>query len=310
MISGGRWLDVEVVLAFINSGTDAFRLWSCGESFLDYWAGYAVLSCPSHPRGEAWVGELREKAHGLGLPLHGVLLRILKTNPGAMDAPLPVDGAVPSANIEVRENGVRYLCNLQEGYSQGLFCDQRANRVRLSRRELAGRSVLNCFAYTCAFSVVPALRGALTTSVDLSGRALAVGRENFQRNGLSLEGHRFVKEDVFAYLPRLKKRGVLFDVLVLDPPTFSRGTSARVFRAGTDFSRLLSLAIGCAKPRCEVLLSTNCRSLGTDALCDLAERVGAEEGWRVSVAAGEVPVDFAGNSFASTAWACFEKFRP
>jgi len=101
----------------------------------------------------------------------------------------------------VLENGVTYLINFGEGLSTGLFLDQRENRRRLLNMPLTGKSVLNCF-YTCAFSVVAAKAGAVTTSVDLSRNYLAWGKANFQANNLDPGPHGFVFGDVFDWLKR------------------------------------------------------------------------------------------------------------
>src|SRR5207249_5097550 len=106
------------------------------------------------------------------------------------------------------------------GYSVGLILDQRENRrfVRQAKPE----RLLNCFAYTCSFSVAAASAGAQTVNVDLSKKSLEHGRQNFVLNSLSTEGHKFIADDVRPVLRRLARRGEKFDVIILDPPTFSR----------------------------------------------------------------------------------------
>jgi 23S rRNA (cytosine1962-C5)-methyltransferase len=137
-----------------------------------------------------------------------------------------------------------------------LFIDQRANRARL--RALKPKRLLNTFAYTCSFSVVAALGGAETVSVDLSRRSLARGEGNFQRNGLDPKaGHRFIADDVLAVLPRLARRGEKFDAIVLDPPTFSRNAAGAAFQVQRDFDRLVALALEVAAPEAKILLSVN-----------------------------------------------------
>ena len=157
---------------------------------------------------------------------------------------------------EVSEAGVRYGLDFAGGYSAGLFIDQRANRARL--RALKPKRLLNTFAYTCSFSVVAALGGAETVSVDLSRRSLTRGEENFQRNGLDPKaGHRFIADDVLAVLPRLARRGEKFDAIILDPPTFSRNQAGAAFQVQRDFDRLVALALEVAAPGAKILLSVN-----------------------------------------------------
>jgi 23S rRNA (cytosine1962-C5)-methyltransferase len=157
---------------------------------------------------------------------------------------------------EVSEAGVRFGLDFAGGYSAGLFIDQRANRCRV--RGLKPKRLLNTFAYTCSFSVVAAMAGAETVSVDLSRRSLLRGEENFHRNGLDAKsGHRFLADDVLGVLPRLSRRGEKFDVLILDPPTFSRNQSGAAFQVQRDFDRLVSLALEVAAPGANILLSVN-----------------------------------------------------
>ena len=137
---------------------------------------------------------------------------------------------------------MRYGLDFAGGYSAGLFIDQRANRARL--RAWKPSRLLNTFAYTCSFSVVAALAGAETVSVDLSRRSLTRGEGNFRAMGLIPKtGHRFIADDVLAVLPRLARRGEKFDAIMLDPPTFSRNQSGAAFQVQRDFERLVSLAL-------------------------------------------------------------------
>jgi 23S rRNA (cytosine1962-C5)-methyltransferase len=157
---------------------------------------------------------------------------------------------------EVIEAGIKYGLDFAAGYSAGLFIDQRTNRARV--REMKPKRLLNTFAYTCSFSVVAALAGAETVSVDLSRRSLTRGEENFQRNGLDPKaGHRFIADDVLAVLPRLARRGEKFDAIILDPPTFSRNQSGAAFQVQRDFGRLVELALEVAAPGARLLLSVN-----------------------------------------------------
>ncbi len=169
------------------------------------------------------------------------------------DASLPLAG-------EVRENGVRYALDFAAGYSAGLFLDQRANRSFV--HALAPRRLLNTFAYTCSFSVVAALAGAETLSVDLSRKSLDRGRANFALNGLDpAAGHRFIADDVLDVLPRIARRGEKFDTIVLDPPTFSRGNRGRRWQVEQHLEDLVVAAMEMAAPSARILVSTNCTKL-------------------------------------------------
>lgn len=172
-------------------------------------------------------------------------------------APILLRGDAGGAmETEVTEAGVRYGLDFAAGYSAGLFIDQRANRARV--RAWKPKRLLNTFAYTCSFSVVAALAGAETVSVDLSRRSLTRGEENFRRNGLDPQaGHRFIADDVLGVLPRLARRGEKFDAIILDPPTFSRNQAGEAFQVQKDFDRLTALALEVAAPGARILLSVN-----------------------------------------------------
>jgi len=186
--------------------------------------------------------------------------------------PVLMEGSEAPARFEIRENGVRYEGSLAEGYSYGLFLDQRDNRRRLLRGHvaaafpfpeggLAGREVLNCFAYTGGFSVCAALAGARTTTLDLSRKYLDWARRNFGLNGLDPAGHDFIYGDCFDWMRRLAKKGRRFDAVLLDPPTFSRSKESGDFRAESDYRRLVTLAAGLLGPGGLLFASTNAARL-------------------------------------------------
>ncbi|MCX6869737.1 MAG: class I SAM-dependent methyltransferase [Verrucomicrobia bacterium] len=172
----------------------------------------------------------------------------------------------------LRENGVRYEMRFDQGYSVGLFLDQRDNRRRLLTGHIASGfplmdspvanpEVLNCFAYTCAFSVCAALGGARVTSLDLSKKYLDWGRRNFALNGLDPSAHDFIFGDVFDWLRRLGKKGRQFDCVLLDPPTFSRSKERGDFRAERDYGTLVASAAAVLKPGGTLFASTNAARL-------------------------------------------------
>ena len=176
-------------------------------------------------------------------------------------APRLVSGSELGQRASIRENGLSYLINFGEGLATGIFLDQRENRRRLLALPLQGKTVLNTFAYTCAFSVAAAKAGAVTTSVDLSKNYLEWGRDNFRANDLDPAAHDFIFGDAFEWLKRLAKRGQRWDVVILDPPTFSTTKKGRVFQAARDYEELAALAIPLVAPGGWLLCSTNQRTL-------------------------------------------------
>jgi 23S rRNA (cytosine1962-C5)-methyltransferase len=161
---------------------------------------------------------------------------------------LPVRGTPAPFDVTVHENGIPYRVRLGDGLQTGLFLDQRANRLRV-RDAAKGKRVCNLFAYTCAFSVAAARGGAITTvSVDAAIPALERGRENFELSGIPAgTSHSFVAEDCFAWLARARKKGELFDLVLLDPPSYS-STKKRRFVAKTDYTELAAEALALLAP--------------------------------------------------------------
>ena len=213
-------------------------------------------------------------------------------------------GEAVVAPFAVRENGLSYRIDFQNGYSQGIFLDQRGNRLALRRLLRPGTAVLNCFAYTCAFAVAAAAAGARTVSVDLSRSSLDWGRENFRLNGLDPDGgrHEFRAGDVFEALRHRIKRGARFDAVVLDPPTFSRDRQGRVFRAEDDFGELAALASALLTPAGVMLCSSNSRRLTAEGFRRLVlSGLPAGGGtWRAESA--PMPPDFTGAPYLQTLW--------
>jgi len=139
------------------------------------------------------------------------------------------------------EDGLDYLIRPGAGLSVGLFPDMRETRGRV-HAWAKGKRVLNCFAYTCGFGVA-ALSGGATRvlNLDLAKPALEWGKANYRANGLAVDDHDFVFGDVFDWLGRLAKRSDRFDLVILDPPGFSR-TKTRRFAAAQDYSELAAQA--------------------------------------------------------------------
>ena len=138
-----------------------------------------------------------------------------------------VAGSAAPVPLQVKENGLKYLVDLREGLNTGLFPDQRRNRLELMTR-VAGKRVLNLFAFTGAFSVAAASAGAKkVTSVDVSAKYLQVAQENFALNRLNPKRHKFVVGDVFAELVKMANAGQRFDIILFDPPSFSTTSKSR-----------------------------------------------------------------------------------
>ena len=132
--------------------------------------------------------------------------------------------------VPITENGIRYIVDVKEGQKTGFFLDQKENRAavaRLVRRLSSGEvRVLDCFTHTGSFGLNAAAAGASSVlSVDASEPAIEQARENAVRNALQ-DRVRYQAADVFELLPQLEKAGERYDLVILDPPAFTKSRSA------------------------------------------------------------------------------------
>jgi 23S rRNA (cytosine1962-C5)-methyltransferase len=130
-------------------------------------------------------------------------------------------GDVPR-EIEVVEDGVRFVAAPWDGQKTGAFLDQRENRALVGR--VARGDALDCFSYHGSFALHLARRAAHVTSLDISAPALARGRDNALRN--RLDNIEFVEADAFDFLRTAERRGDRYDTIVVDPPAFAKSRSA------------------------------------------------------------------------------------
>ena len=134
-------------------------------------------------------------------------------------------GAPFDTKVEIVENGVRYYVDVKDGQKTGFFLDQKYNR-RAAAKLCKGARVLDCFTHTGSFALNAGMAGAEhVTGVDASELGVAQARENAALNGLE-DRVEFICEDVFELLPRLEKQGEKFDVVILDPPAFTKSRSS------------------------------------------------------------------------------------
>jgi len=260
-----EWIDPGLHRDFIAQQTDALRLCTSPDGWAERFGVDVLISHKTDAALERLKTELCLWALNLDFKFRRVFARFLPKQNADREAPRLILGD-PDTNVQstALERTLCYGIDFSAGYSVGLFIDQRENRRFV--RDVAPASLLNCFAYTCSFSVAAATVGAKTVSVDLSKKSLARGRENFALNSLSTTDHRFLADDVMAVLPRLARRGEKFDAIILDPPTFSRSHRGKAFQVEQDFETLLLAALEVAERNAHILLSTNCSTLGERAL--------------------------------------------
>ncbi|MCQ6280273.1 class I SAM-dependent rRNA methyltransferase [Bacillus sp. EB600] len=169
-----------------------------------------------------------------------------------------VDGERGQFPIIVKENGVNFAVYLNEEAMVGVFLDQRDVRRTIRDKYAKGKTVLNTFSYTGAFSIFAALGGAVkTTSVDLANRSLHKTIEQFSVNGIDHEAHDIIVEDVFHYFKYAGRKKLTFDMVILDPPSFAR-SKKYTFSAAKDYKNLLKEAIAITEKNGVIVASTNC----------------------------------------------------
>jgi 23S rRNA (cytosine1962-C5)-methyltransferase len=174
-------------------------------------------------------------------------------------------GEVAPVELEVEEQGLRFVVDVTAPLGTGLFLDLREGRRAVAERARDLR-VLNLFSYTGAFSVYAARGGAReVVSVDLAPKAHARARRNLQANGLDERGHEFVAGDAFKVLARMAERKRAFDLIVLDPPSFSQ-TKGRVFSVQKDYRELVEASLAVAAPRALIACVSNTMKISAEEL--------------------------------------------
>lgn len=265
LVKMSEWIDLALHQNLVAEQTDAIRLCTAPDGWVERFGVDVLISHKTDEALERLMTEFSLWALKVDFTFRRVFARFLPRQNADREAPCLILGA-QGTNLQstALERMLRYGIDFAAGYSVGLFIDQRENRQFV--RGVAPRRLLNCFAYTCSFSVVAATVGAKTVSIDLSKKSLDRGRENFALNSLPTNDHRFLADDVMEVLPRIGRKGEKFDVIILDPPTFSRSHRGKVFHVQQDFERLLMAALEVAERDGRILLSTNCSSLGERAL--------------------------------------------
>jgi 23S rRNA (cytosine1962-C5)-methyltransferase len=265
MKKAAEWIDLALMRRFAEEGTNAHRLCTADDGWVERFGPDILVSYKNAPAQDRLTMELYFWQKSVEFAFLRVFARFLPKKNEEREKPLLVFGN-QQANLEtmVTEQHLNYKVDFAAGYSVGFFIDQRENRRYL--RQISPRRLLNCFAYTCSFSVAAAAAGAKTVSVDLSKKSLARGRENFGFNGLATTDHQFIADDVLTLLPRLARRGEKFDTIILDPPTFSRSHRGKAFHVENDLENLLASALELIERDGRILLSTNCSTLNEKSL--------------------------------------------
>jgi 23S rRNA (cytosine1962-C5)-methyltransferase len=302
-------------LGLPSADTDAYRLVHGAADGLpwltvDVYAQFVVVSLLA----DCGESELLELFRGLlSLGFAGVYLKrrprqanVLSDEDRKARTPeRAVFGASAPTELVVRESARRFLVRLGDGLSTGLFLDQRDNRARV--HALANATcVLNLFSYTCAFGSVAAQGGATTTTnIDVSKAALERGKQNYAQAGIDPGRHRFLARDVLEELPKLKRRGERYDLVVLDPPSYASTKHGR-FSVDKDFAHLVSQCLALVSETGRLLACTNQQSLSSPNFERMLRAGSAQAGGRYQIALVPPPADFpsppGGNAHLKSAW--------
>ena len=251
---------------FENEDTTAFRLFNgegdgIGGLTIDYFDGFYMVSWYSE-------GIYKLKHH-----VYSVLEKIVNykgvyekkrfdTKGQYIDQDDFVKGEQGDFPIIVKENGMNFAIDLNDGAMTGIFLDQRDVRESIRDNYSEGKHVLNTFSYTGAFSVAAALGGAVkTTSVDLASRSLPKTIEQFSVNGIDYEQQEIRVMDVFDYFRYAKRHELKFDLVILDPPSFAR-SKKYTFSTARNYPELLMDAIAITEKNGIIVASTNNASFG------------------------------------------------
>lgn len=296
-----RWLRERVQAAWDlraplrEVGCTAYR-WLFGEGdglpgiTVDRYGDYAVVQTYA-ASAEMLLDWLASALNAVD-PLQGIVLRSAAQDQRESDRVAEIEtahrrssalrGRLPPQDLVVVEHGLRFHADLHVGQKTGLFLDQRENR-RTVEGLSAGRSVLNCFAYTGAFSLY-ALRGGARHAVSAdSGKGLAeAAAANLRLNHLDASRHEFITEDCFTLLGRYVAQGRQFDLVILDPPSFAKSKQNR-YAALRAYTRLNTLATRVVTPG-GLLATASCTSqVGPEAFKEMLAAASTSAERRVQI---------------------------
>lgn len=283
---------------FASDDTTAFRVFNgegdgIGGLTIDFFNGFYMVSWYS-----AGIYSFRDDIYSAlktAVNTRGVYEKLrFETNGQYIEKDDYVSGEKGEFPLIVMENGMHYAVDLNDGAMTGIFLDQRNVRKSLRDNYSDGKTVLNTFSYTGAFSVAAALGGAAgTTSVDLAKRSLPKTIEQFAVNGIDYESQDIKVMNVFDYFSYAVRKGLQFDVVVLDPPSFAR-TKKMTFSTAKDYPKLLQDAIQITNDGGVIIASTNNASFNMKKFKTFIDKACKASNVRYSILEEhQLPADFA-----------------
>ncbi|WP_425284714.1 class I SAM-dependent rRNA methyltransferase [Fictibacillus solisalsi] len=272
---------------FDDPNTTAFRVFNgegdgIGGLTIDYFDGYYVINWYSEGIYQ-FKGEVLQSLQMVA-DYKGVYEKKRFAEKGSyIEDDDFVAGERAQFPLIVKENGIHFATYLNESAMVGVFLDQRDVRKAIRDKYANGKKVLNTFSYTGAFSVAAALGGAeKTTSVDLANRSRSKTQEQFTINGLDYEAHDIIVEDVFHYFKYAVRKKLLFDLVILDPPSFAR-SKKHTFSAGKDYPALLEQAIAITEKNGVIVASSNCSTFDMKKFKGFIEKAFRQTGGKYKI---------------------------
>lgn len=269
-----------------RSKTNVFRLINAEGDFLpgfivDFYAGVAVVQC--HTAGADGLLSAFCQALDSVVAPEAIVVRndasVRQREGLTIEAPKIAKGTL-NGDLIVSENGYSFIADPIGGQKTGFFTDQRDKRAALAAYAAglpAGAIFLNCFSYTCAFSVYAAGINPLikTVNIEQSQPALDLGLKNFQLNGMPAEKHEFVNCDAFNFLEKKKADGTKYDIAVLDPPAFAKSHKDKA-KALKAYGRMASLGLSVVKTGGIIALCSCSGSLTMEEFSDCLRQAAGE----------------------------------
>lgn len=250
---------------------EAYRLYNC-EDFpvaIDIYKKHAVIHLFDSISDEKKV-EIESALKALDID------DFFYKNRAARGAGTPLKAGHKEITIE--EHGHKFLINLSDYLDTGLFLDHRETRKFIESKS-KNKIMLNTFAYTGSFTIYAASGGATKTySVDLSKTYCEWIKKNLSLNNLPTEKNWIYKMDTLEFFRYAKRKNLAFDIIIIDPPTFSKNKSA-TFSVARDYPALLNAALELLNPKGFILFSNNCRDFFIDKNLLQPCRVREEKHW-------------------------------
>lgn len=277
--------------------TTAFRVFNgegdgIGGLIIDFYIGFYMVSWYSEG-----IYSFREdiyQALSEVVEVRGLYEKLrFNTNGQYVEQDDYVSGEKGEFPLIVLENGMKYAVDLNDGAMTGIFLDQRNVRKALRDHYSKGKTVLNTFSYTGAFSVAAVLGGATgTTSVDVAKRSLPKTIEQFSVNEIDYEAQDIKVMDVFDYFRYAARHELKFDVVVLDPPSFAR-TKKITFSTAKDYPKLLKDTLKITNQGGVIIASTNNASFNMKKFKGFIDKAFTESNTRYKILEEhQLPEDF------------------